>query len=172
MRYNAFRWQHHAMRMKSELHLRNGCVDGDSDRPESLGWGRGVDRYHPSGAFLVDAFGRTHDLVDFPEIGWAPPSAGSEPNISVRNSSVLNSMNSEMTLLYEFYTFKAILVLIALQRKYNYSCIGKGPSIYDVHKKSDFWPPSSPCPHEPDPTPLCGRPHVVDMKYTSLSWNG
>ena len=46
-----------------------------------------------------------------------------------------------------------------------------GPSIYNVHKKSDFLPPPSVHmhPHEPDPLPLCGRPRAVDMKYTSLS---
>ena len=27
-------------------------------------------------------------------------------------------------------------------------------------------------PHEPDPPSPCGRPHAVDMKYTSLSWKG
>jgi len=52
--------------------------------------------------------------------------------------------------------------------------VGKGPSIYDVHKKkSRFWPP---CPHASTwaghPLPPCGRPHTVDMKYTPLSWNG
>jgi len=31
--------------------------------------------------------------------------------------------------------------------------------------------PSSLCPHEADPSFLCGHPHAVDVKYTSLSWN-
>src|SRR6218665_505857 len=45
-----------------------------------------------------------------------------------------------------------------------------GPSIYDVQKISflNFLPLST-CVHmrlhEPDPPPLCGRPHSVDMKY-------
>jgi len=34
-----------------------------------------------------------------------------------------------------------------------------GPPL-DVHVR----------PLEPDPSP-CGRPHAVDMNYTSLSWN-
>jgi len=45
----------------------------------------------------------------------------------------------------------------------------KGPSIYDVHKKSRFDPPPA-CPHVStwagSPLPPCGRPHTVDMKYT------
>jgi len=51
--------------------------------------------------------------------------------------------------------------------------VGKGPSIYDVHKKIGFCPL---CPHVSTwagpPSPPCGRPHAVDMKYTPLSWNG
>src|SRR6218665_2690346 len=47
----------------------------------------------------------------------------------------------------------------------------KGPSIYDVHKKIRFLTPS-PCSHASTwagPLPPCGRPHAVDMKYTSFS---
>jgi len=41
------------------------------------------------------------------------------------------------------------------------------PSIYDVLKKSCFWP-TSPCLHEPDPpSHPCGRPHAVD----NSTWN-
>jgi len=42
-------------------------------------------------------------------------------------------------------------------------------------KKIRFLSPLHPVhmrPHEPDTPPPCGRPHTVDMKYTSLSWNG
>ena len=46
-------------------------------------------------------------------------------------------------------------------------CIG--PSIYDVHEKIGFL---TPLPVHMSQTPPCGRPHAVDMKYTSLSWNG
>ena len=46
----------------------------------------------------------------------------------------------------------------------------KGPSIYDVHKKSRFWLPLLPV--HMGRTPPCERPHTVDMKYTPLSWNG
>jgi len=43
-------------------------------------------------------------------------------------------------------------------------CIG--PSIYDVHEKIGFL---TPLPVHMSQTPPCGRPHAVDMKYTSLS---
>jgi len=43
----------------------------------------------------------------------------------------------------------------------------EGPSIYDVPKNQVFDPlPLSTC---AGPPPPCGRPHAVDMKYTSLS---
>jgi len=51
--------------------------------------------------------------------------------------------------------------------------LSKGLSTYDVHKKIGFL---TPCPHASTwarpPPPPCGRPHPVDMIYTSLSWNG
>jgi len=43
-----------------------------------------------------------------------------------------------------------------------------GSSIYDVHEKIEVFDPLL-CPHEPDPSPPCGRPHAFNMKYTSLS---
>ena len=50
----------------------------------------------------------------------------------------------------------------------------KGSSIYDVYKKIGVLTHPSPVnmrPREPDPPPHCGRPHAVDLQYTSLSRN-
>jgi len=48
--------------------------------------------------------------------------------------------------------------------------ICKEPSIYDVQRNQVFDSPVHMRPHEPDtPHPPCGRPHAVDVKYTSLS---
>src|SRR6218665_101244 len=46
----------------------------------------------------------------------------------------------------------------------------EGSSIYDVHKKIRFLTPLLPLSTwAGPPSPPCGRPHTVDMKYTPLS---